>query len=78
MTSPDMRNMRRLWEQWRAESASVRDDAVYMNLQRTRMFAPILAALSGCVGLVFLVLTVRSPDGDSTYRWKLWHEMFCN
>ena len=65
--------MRRLWEQWRAESASVRDDAVYMNLQRTRMFAPILAALSGCVGLVFLVLTVRSPDGDSTYRWKLWH-----
>ena len=73
MNSPHMRHMRHLWEQWRAESAAVRDDAIYINLQRTRMFAPILAAVSACMGLLLLVLTVRTPEDDSTFRWKLWH-----
>ena len=71
MNSPSSPDLRLTLERWRAEHERVADEACATNLERTRTLSPIVAAVNGVLALVFLVLALKSPDGDPAYRWKL-------
>lgn len=58
-------------DRWRAEHTLVEDEAAAANLQRLRWLGPVVVGLNALHALVFLVLALQSPAGDSAYRWKL-------
>jgi diguanylate cyclase (GGDEF)-like protein len=63
--------LRRTLERWRTEHDQVADEACAVNLGRVRALAPLVAGINGVHVLVFLVLALKSPDGDPAYHWKL-------
>ncbi len=71
MNSPSSPDLRLTLERWRAEHERVADEACATNLGRARTLSPVVAGLNGVMALVFLVLALKSPDGDPAYRWKL-------
>ena len=71
MNSPSSPDLRLTLERWRAEHERVADEACATNLGRARTLSPVVAALNGVMALVFLVLALKSPVDDPTYRWKL-------
>lgn len=64
-------SLRATLAQWCTENDQVADEASTTNLARVRRLSPVIAALNGVHVLVFLVLALKSPDGDPAYRWKL-------
>jgi diguanylate cyclase (GGDEF)-like protein len=71
MNSPSSPDLRLTLERWRAEHERVADEACATNLDRTRVLSPVVAVVNGVLALVFLVLALKSPADDPTYRWKL-------
>lgn len=64
--------LRRLLLVWRTEHVRVVEVAAAVNLNRTRLLTPVLAALNLLGALIFLTKALSNPDAHSvTYRWQI-------
>lgn len=69
ISSPINLELRRLLGRWRAEHASVADEATATNLRRLSWLAPVVALLNAIHVLAFYVQSTAQGLSEPTYRW---------